>query len=143
MTGKRSSRNKVQRFYCPHCTQRLWRLGGVKHYLLDVKISDPKQNSWASSREAGATSDKKKAVAPHQNADKNRWIEAFHCPDHGKMWMLVCQDSNDGLSASLAPASEWQHLTAIDRSKVSGPSGDRIRRPIGRRANVRVRAPEN
>jgi len=82
MPGKRSKHKNVQRFYCPYCERRLWRLGSPKHYLFYLGASEIKKNVSMSRQSAELLASKGAYV------DSGSWIE-FFCGDHGKLWMKV------------------------------------------------------
>jgi hypothetical protein len=104
MSGKRSRRSKVQKFYCPYCEERLWRRGGFKHYLLYADIGDINYYSKISSRQLEMVPDKNARI------DHGRWIEKFFCHNHGKVWLLVSKSEFNHLTTRLAVSSDWQCL---------------------------------
>ena len=105
MSGKRSSRSKVQKFYCPYCEERLWRQGGTKHYIFYAGISQINRYSKRSPRQLG--------ILPVKNAciDYKKWLEKFFCRSHGKVWLLVSKREHNNLTTRLAVLSDWQCLT--------------------------------
>ena len=102
MSGKRSSRSKVQKFYCPYCEERLWRRGGSKHYLFHADIGDVNHYSKISSRKLEMVPDK------NTHIDYGRWIEKFFCRNHGKVWLLISKSEFNHLITRLAVSSDWQ-----------------------------------
>lgn len=87
MFGKRMKRNKVQRFYCPYCERRLWRLNSPKHFLFGLGASD---------------------IQPNSNCiDSNFWSEEFFCGEHGKLWMRVTRKSNGKLVITVDTSKDW------------------------------------
>jgi hypothetical protein len=52
-----------QKFYCPHCQKRLWRLGSPKYYDY-VQSSENK-------------------ICVNYNA----WLEQFLCEEHDRLWL--------------------------------------------------------
>jgi hypothetical protein len=105
MSGKRSSRSKIQKFYCPYCEERLWRQGGTKHYIFYAGIGEINRHSERSSGQPG--------ILTVQNAciDHKRWLEKFFCRSHGKVWLLVSKRELNKLTTRLAVASDWQCST--------------------------------
>jgi hypothetical protein len=71
MSCQRKGNKTTQKFYCPFCQQRLWRLGSPKYYLLS-------QSSHSSKLSASQT-------IAHANSE--RWLEEFFCEEHGNLWM--------------------------------------------------------
>ena len=117
MPNKRSKRNQAQRFFCPYCDQRLWRLGGHKHQdnVLDkhTKLSadgggyvnlrgrsghpqqlEKRSLSWGNSPKQQLNQG---SVPGH--GDELAWSEEFVCEQHGKMQMLVTRKADQTLSA--------------------------------------------
>lgn len=78
MSCKRKGKTN-QKFYCPYCQQRLWRLGSSKYYLL-------------SQRRAASQSSRLSDFSASQNfvcANRSFWLEEFYCEEHGELWMLL------------------------------------------------------
>jgi hypothetical protein len=78
----------TQKFYCPFCQQRLWRLGSQKYYL----ISQGKAESQSSHPSKFTASQK------IVNAARDCWLEEFYCEEHGKLWMLLSKAFDDSLA---------------------------------------------
>lgn len=116
MPGKRSSRKKIEHFFCPYCEKRLWRLGGSKHNLfLGSSSSSSRQNLQNPSTPS-------KVFERSACIDSNQWIEAFFCREHNKLWMLVCRTTHNRLTAVLASNTDWQRSTGISPVDVPNPS---------------------
>jgi hypothetical protein len=105
MSGKRSGRSKVQKFYCPYCEEQLWRQGSPKHHLFYTGVSEIRRYSKISSRQLG--------ILPANNAriDYKKWIEHFFCRNHGRVWLLVSKNDFNYLTTRLAVQSDWQCAT--------------------------------
>jgi hypothetical protein len=73
MSRKRKGEKTTQKFYCPFCQQRLWRLGSSKYYFPSAS-----QNLIS--------------------ANRSCWLEEFYCEEHGKLWMLVSKASDGTLA---------------------------------------------
>ncbi|AGY56514.1 hypothetical protein [Gloeobacter kilaueensis] len=116
MSGKRSKRGKVQRFDCPHCDSRLWRLGSEKHRLFYTQLTDMVQSTGMHRKQAAAL------MSRGDYVDSTAWIEEFFCGEHGKMWMLVRQDGAGCLRASLPSEQDWQRTTGTVHPHLPNPS---------------------
>lgn len=116
MPGKRSKRKNVQRFYCPFCEHRLWRLGSPKHFLFYLGASEIQQNVDVSRKNA--------ALLASQGVytDRNSWLEEFFCGEHGKLWMKVTRKPEGLLVGILATSKDWQQSTGTIRPDAPNPS---------------------
>jgi competence CoiA-like predicted nuclease len=137
MPGKRSSRKKVQRFFCPYCQERLWRLGGSKHHLLLPSTKNTQQNLHRNSQRLGKASEKTTDIDP------NQWIEEFFCNEHSKVWMLVSRATHDHLTAALATQTDWQRAAVTSPIHSSHGSASKFTIRASRRTEPRPRPPEN
>jgi hypothetical protein len=133
MPGKRSNRDKVQHFFCPYCEERLWRLGGSKYHLYLPSTSSTQQALQSKSKWIGGSVENKTDVDP------NKWIEAFFCRKHSKLWMLVSRTSHDRLVAVLASKTTWQHSTMPPPIDCSSSSVSEFTLRMSRRADIRLR----
>lgn len=116
MPNKRSGRRQAKKFFCPHCQQRLWRLGRSKYYLHYQNAEEIRSNT-------GITLKKAKLLALQSTTylDRHRWIEAFCCSSHGMMWLLVsAKDKN--YEYRLATAKDWLRTDKTIDPQVSNPS---------------------
>jgi hypothetical protein len=132
MPGKRSSRKKVEQFFCPYCEKRLWRLGGSKHNLF-LGSSRPSQQNLQNPSTSSTALDKTACIDP------NQWLEAFFCSEHSKLWMLVCRTTYNRLAAVLASNTDWQRSTTIPPIDVPNPSVREFSIGMSRRADMRPR----
>jgi hypothetical protein len=135
MPGKRSGRNKVQRFFCPYCQERLWRLGGTKHHLLLPGIGKNQQNLTNDSKYDEKASEEKISVDPDQ------WIEEFFCSEHSKLWMLVRKTPHNRLIAVLASNADWQKSAGSPIVDSSSCSASEFTVRMSRRADIRLSRP--
>jgi hypothetical protein len=133
MPGKRSNRKKIEKFFCPYCEQRLWRLGGPKHYLCLTNASNTQQNSQEPSKPLREELNKSACIDP------NQWIEEFFCSEHSKLWMLVCRTTHNRLIAVLASKTDWQRSTGTPCIDFPNPSASEFSIRMSRRADVRLR----
>lgn len=81
MFKQRSQRQRPQRFFCPHCERRLWRLGSPKHFLLHQGLSNIPPNLDISSKQA--------IFLAAKVVDNDTWVEEFLCGEDGKLRLLV------------------------------------------------------
>jgi hypothetical protein len=73
---------RSQKFYCPICQQRLWRLGSQKQYLLTATKTAIATNSHQ--RETKVYFFNAQSIV---DLDRASWREEFFCEAHGKIWM--------------------------------------------------------
>jgi hypothetical protein len=131
MPGKRSSRKKIEQFFCPYCEKRLWRLGGSKHNLF--------LGSSSSQQSLQNPSTSSKALEKTACIDPNQWIEAFFCSEHSKLWMLVLRTTYDRLTAVLASNADWRQCsTGIPPIDVPNPSARKSSTRVSRRTDVQA-----
>jgi hypothetical protein len=133
MPGKRSSRKKVEQFFCPYCERRLWRLGGSKHHLFLGSISKTQQDLQTPSNLPRKRSEK------NADIDPNQWIEEFFCGEHGRLWMLVCRTTHDRLTAVPASKTDWQRSTGTPSMDFTNPSVSEFSIRMSRRADIRLK----
>jgi len=116
MPGKRSNRKHVQRFICPYCDRRLWRLGSPKHFLFYLGASEIHENVNISRKNATFLANKGAFV------DGKTWIEEFFCGEHGKLWMKINKKDDATLSATMATSKDWQQSTRTILADNRNPS---------------------
>jgi hypothetical protein len=133
MPGKRSNRNKIEKFFCPYCEKRLWRLGGPKHYLFLASVNNTRKNSQPPSKPPRVALEKSDCIDP------NQWIEEFFCDEHSKLWMLVYRTTHNRLTAALASKTDWQRSTGTPSLDFDNPSVSEFSIRMSRRADVRLR----
>ncbi|NJL83827.1 MAG: hypothetical protein HC890_14455 [Chloroflexaceae bacterium] len=105
MPNKRSDRKKTPKFYCPYCSERLWRVGSPKHHLYY-------QDSLSISKNCNISRKNSKFLANKgEYVDQNQWLEEFFCGDHGKIWLLLAKRDNGVIEASLPQDQHWQQTT--------------------------------
>jgi hypothetical protein len=138
MPGKRSNRSKVQHFFCPYCVERLWRLGSSKYHLRLPSPNNAPPKLKNKPNGAGGS------VEQMTGIDPNKWLEAFFCSEHGKLWMLVRKiDDRNLLAASLASKADWQRSTGTPLMDSVNSSVSEFTMRMSRRADVRLRHPKN
>lgn len=132
MPGKRSRRKDVQRFYCPYCERRLWRLGSPKHFLFYLQPSEIQRNVNISRKSAVFLAAKGAYV------DNNSWIEEFLCGDDGKLWLKVNRKSGGTLVTTLATSNDWQQTTHTIIPDTPNPSVSEFTYRISRQAGIKL-----
>lgn len=131
MAGKRSNRN-VQRFNCPYCERRLWRLGSPKHFLYYLQPSEIQQNVNISRKNAVFLANKGIYV------DSNSWIEEFLCGDDGKLWLKVNRKSDATLVTTLASSKDWLQTTRTILPDTPNPSVGEFTYRMSRQAGIKL-----
>lgn len=117
MPNKRSSRKKVQKFFCPHCDRRLWRLNSQKYRLFYTEVSDLKERLKFSHKKASLLAAQLGAFI-----DSNSWIENFFCEEHGQMWLRISKQNNEKLDGVLATREDWKYTTGTVDPNSHNPS---------------------
>ncbi len=131
MPSKRSKRN-VQRFNCPHCERRLWRLGSPKHFLYYLQPAEIQQNVNISRKNAVFLANKGVYV------DSNSWIEEFLCGDDGKLWLKVNRKSGGTLVTTLASSKDWLQTTRTILPDTPNPSVGEFTYRMSRQAGIKL-----
>lgn len=116
MPNKRNNRQKTKRYFCPYCETRLWRLGNTKHYLFYTNALEIRNNTGISSKKAKLLS-----LQNSTYLDKNKWIEAFCCSEHGLMWLKISLEG-DGYKYNLAQEKDWLQTNKTIDPRISNPS---------------------
>jgi hypothetical protein len=83
--NKNYGRNLVQKFFCPFCQRRLWRLGSQPSFL--VKRKNLKLD--------------------------NAWLEDFFCEEHGRIQMRLTKMSDLTLKAELVDANAQSQRSQV------------------------------
>lgn len=105
MSSRGSRQQKTQRFNCPHCGERLWRVDGQKHYLVHTGAAENQENLDSSTTTANDVGSSGSFL------DKNTWIEEFFCGEHGQIWLLVQRHKDGSLNSALAESPDWRKAT--------------------------------
>ena len=116
MPNKRSRRQKTRKYFCPYCEERLWRLGNAKYFLYYKNASEIRSNTDISMKKA-----KLLMLQNSTYLDKNKWIEAFCCFNHGMMWFKVSVQG-DTYEYSLAQEKDWLQTNGTLDPRISNPS---------------------
>ena len=88
MLKKFDRQQKVQRFFCPDCDRRLWRLHRSKCYQFARETTDFLAVEVSSSITSGS------ATIDHSIED-DTWLEAFICSKHGRLWLSVTKNCSE------------------------------------------------
>ena len=80
MPKRKSRKNPLPQFDCPHCHRQLWRVGEPKYFLHQVGVNH------------------------------NVWLENFFCEEHGKILMSVSVSEPGKLSGRPATEEDWQGI---------------------------------
>jgi hypothetical protein len=117
MAERRNRRRKRVVADCPTCEERLWRVNSERHYLF---ASGARQMQELS----GLT--RKKAVLlncqTHTFVDRRQWLEEFYCNEHGHMWLLLKQDDEGFVSATIPDGNIWSQTTGTIDPRKPNPS---------------------
>lgn len=116
MPNKRRKRAHIQKFSCPYCESRLWRLGGQKHFLYYSNVSEMLRNLDITRKRATLLATQGIYI------DRHTWLEEFFCGEHGKMWLRLHKDEEGALSSKLASDEDWRSSTGTLDPNVPNPS---------------------
>lgn len=135
MPNKRKRRSQTQKFHCPHCENRLWRLGSPKYHLFYKDVAQLREN-------LGIT--RKKAIfLAAQNptfVDRDVWLEEFFCEEHGKMWMRISKKEDGTLACVLAKSNDWKCTTYTINPTIPNPSVSEFTYRMSRGAKIPIGA---
>ena len=133
MPGKRSRRRTRQKFNCPYCQTRLWRMGSPKHHLYYQEVSEVQKQLNIPRKKAGLL------MAQHKTyLDRNTWIEDFVCEQHGKMWLKIHRSTDSSIKVSLATERDWRSSTGTIDPNRPNPSVSEFSRSMSRRPRLKV-----
>lgn len=132
MPGKRSRKRRKQKFDCPYCQTKLWRVGSPKHYLYYQEISEVQQRLNISRKKASL-------LLAQQNTylDRSSWIEDFVCIHHGSMWLKISQKSDCSTQVSLASSEDWQKSTGSINPNFPNPSVSEFSYSMSRKPRIK------
>ncbi|ACK69121.1 conserved hypothetical protein [Gloeothece citriformis PCC 7424] len=133
MPNKRSRFNKTQKFYCPYCSNRLWRVGSPKYHLFH-------QGKLEIQKGLNLTSKKAAFLAAQQSTlvNNNLWLEEFFCEKDGKIWMYLEKHSNGQLATRLASREDWQRTTKTPDPERPHNTVSEFTHKMSRQANVHL-----
>lgn len=117
MPGKRSRKGTKQKFNCPYCHTKLWRMGSPKHYIYYQEISEVQKILNISRKKASLLMAQKNTYL-----DQSSWIEDFCCEQHGSMWLKISHKIDSSMKISLATADDWKQSTGTVNPDFPNPS---------------------
>ena len=117
MPGKRSRKGEKQKFNCPYCHTKLWRMGSPKHYIYYQEISEVQKNLGISRKKASLLIAQKNTYL-----DKSSWIEDFYCEQHGTIWLKISSKTNSQIKVCLASPEDWRQSTGTIDPNFPNPS---------------------
>lgn len=123
MSKQRSQRQRPQKFSCPHCERRLWRLGSPKHFLLHRGVSNIQPNLDISGKKA--------IFLAAKDVDNHTWIEDFFCGEDGPLRLLVHMKADRTL-VTVPMSTERSHVR-INCHLDSRSTGTTENRQLGQR----------
>lgn len=130
MPGKRRRRSDTERFSCPSCGNRLWRIGSEKHLIFYSEASDFVRYMGLSRRQAAM------AMAQGGRTDRRTWIEEFFCAEHGKMWLLIQNLQCGKMTTTVATDYDWKRSTGTQNPDCLNPSVSEYTQRMSRRAQI-------
>jgi hypothetical protein len=116
MANKRSKRANIQKFYCPYCERRLWRLGGPRHFLYYNNATEILNNLDITRKRATLLATQGAYV------DRLTWLEELFCGEHGKIWMRLRQNDEGAISFKIASDADWRNSTGTLDPNAPNPS---------------------
>jgi hypothetical protein len=130
MPGKRSKRRDVERFICPDCENRLWRIGSEKYPIFCSEASDFVHYLGLARKQVAL------AMAQGVCSDRRAWIEEFFCRDHGNMWLLIRKLQGGKTVAKAATEYDWKHSTGTQHPDSFNPSVSEFTQRMSRRPQI-------
>ncbi len=132
MPGKRSRKSKKQKFNCPYCHTKLWRIGSPKHYLYYREISEVQKNLNISRKKASFLISQNNTYL-----DRSSWIEDFCCEQHGSMWLKISHKADGSIKVSLANAEDWEKSTGTINPNLPNPSVSEFSYSMSRKPRIK------
>lgn len=133
MPGKRSRKRTQQKFSCPYCQTKLWRMGSPKHYLYYREVSEVQQQLNIPRKKASLLIAQNKTVL-----DRSIWIEDFVCEQHGKMWLKITNNSDRSVTVTLASDKDWEKTTGTIDPNCPNPSVSEFSYSMSRRPRLKA-----
>ena len=131
MPNKRSRKNRKQKFYCPYCQTRLWRMGSPKHYIYYQQISEIQKHLNISRKKATFLK-----TQHNTYLDRSSWIEDFCCRQHGKIWLKIAYKADLPMKVSLANEDDWKNTTGTINPNYPNPSVSEFSYSMSRRPKI-------
>ncbi len=132
MPGKRKRKQTKQKFDCPYCQTKLWRMGSPKHYIYYQEISEVQKNLNISRKKASLL------IAQNNTyLDQNSWIEDFYCQQHGKMWLKISRKVGLPMEVSLATDNDWKNSTGTINPNFPNPSVSEFSYSMSRKPRIK------
>jgi len=133
MPNKRRNRGKTPYFPCPFCEQRLWRLGGEKHFVYYETAKEISINR-------GLTH-KKSVLVANQGVyvDKQSWLEEFLCGEHGRLWLLVQLTDDREMKVKVAEDHDWKRTVGTINPNIPNASVGEFTYRMSRQSDVQLR----
>jgi hypothetical protein len=130
MPGKRSKRKDTERFTCPDCANRLWRIGSEKHPIFFREASDFVHYLGLPRKQVALV------MAQGGWNDRRVWIEEFFCENHGNMWLLVRNLQCGKTVAKAATEYDWKRSTGTQHPDSFNPSVSEFTQRMSRRPQI-------
>ncbi len=131
MPNKRSRRGKEKVFNCPTCEKRLWRLGTTKYYLFYRSPAEINKNKGISTKKA------KFLIGQNSTyLDTSKWVEGFHCSDHGNIWLTISVENSE-YNYDIAKEADWLMTSKTQAPGLSNPSVSEFSLKMSRRPNLK------
>ncbi|WP_013334326.1 hypothetical protein [Gloeothece verrucosa] len=120
MPHKRSRKKNSQKFYCPYCDKRLWRVGSPKYHLFHQGKENIQKNLKLTHKKASFLASQQSVVV-----NDNIWLEEFFCEKDGKIWFYVERTEKGSLTVKLATREHWKNTTrTIDTERPSNTASE-------------------
>jgi len=117
MSERKNRRRKRVSAHCPTCQHLLWRQNSQRYYLFASGINQIQQLTGFSRKKA--------SIFANQNPvfiDRRRWLEEFFCIEHGSIWLLLTQDSDHNVRATIPDDRVWEQTTGTVDPRKPNPS---------------------
>lgn len=117
MSERKNRRRKRVCAHCPTCQDLLWRQNSERYYLFALGTNQIQQLTGFSRKKA--------SIYASQNPvfiDRKRWLEEFFCIEHGSIWLLLTQDEDHRVQASIPDPRVWEQTTGTIDPRKPNPS---------------------
>jgi hypothetical protein len=130
MPGKRSKRKETERFACPNCENRLWRIGSEKYPIFCSEASDFVHYLGLARKQVPL------AMTQGVRSEHRAWIEEFFCRDHGNMWILIRNLQCGKTVTNAATENDWKRSTGTQHPGSFNPSVSEFTQRMSRHPQI-------
>ncbi len=112
----------------------MWRIGNSKYHVFYKNAAQIKKNTGLSARKSAFL-----AAQYNTYVDRNRWIEAFCCEEHGMMWFLISALEGGNYEYRIAREKDWLQTNKTLDPNNTNPSVSEFTQRMSRKPKERQR----